>query len=594
MRYAQAESIRITYESYRLTTGLADVTINIYGPAGTLLVTAGSMTELAQGIYYYDYTIPATNGTYVFYCDSASKSRILIDKFFVDTSVGGGASVSEIWNAKLNDYKNPSSMGKMQKHGGGLYNTIAKKIWSEKDKEILNNSLKNLNDVQKEIKNDMNVINKETNKKIRDGLSETQSYVALVDERIKKVGELNNNDTKRVVGLINENVEFSKVLDTKLEDKLTEVKTELVNINEVNSTLADKKEILNLEDKMNKFDEKISVLENRVSDFTLKSESKLLGEFKEVLNDIKKERNTRFQNTIEELNKKESEMGDKMRLELDFLNRLKEEKIKLGKQIIGLPFASYPNMAACIKDQMKKGYNKTQAGAVCATIHKKATGKYPSQMNTTYNPKDLSNEKLVDDWRIINYWYDMKKELRPSLELVGLMVFEEINKRVTEKKLNFEFKPLKNKELLDKLQATSTESPNVGKFGGRVFIKPKKRKKYKMEELWDFAGDSKLVLEKTFGGEDVEINEDGNILLAERDGKKYYVYDILQLDNKDVSKEPWYNRIQYLRKLTFAPDEKETVNLIITNEEKLEKGIKIMGDCRIRKYDGTSDDVVIL
>jgi hypothetical protein len=44
-----------------------------------------------------------------------------------------------------------------------------------------------------------------------------------------------------------------------------------------------------------------------------------------------------------------------------------------------MPFANYDTFDACVTDQISKGYTKDQAGGVCATIHKKATGKYPTE-----------------------------------------------------------------------------------------------------------------------------------------------------------------------------------------------------------------------
>ena len=101
MNYEVGNSIRIVYESERLTTGLADVSINVFDSNGNEVVTGSTMTELGSGIYYFDY-IPLRLGTHIYKADSTSQPRAAIDKLIIqdtasivsDNSKGGGGDVS--------------------------------------------------------------------------------------------------------------------------------------------------------------------------------------------------------------------------------------------------------------------------------------------------------------------------------------------------------------------------------------------------------------------------------------------------------------------------------------------------------------------
>lgn len=55
----------------------ATVTIDIYNPSGTKIVTAGSMTYISgsSGIYRYPYTIPSTSGSYLYVVTADSNSQ---------------------------------------------------------------------------------------------------------------------------------------------------------------------------------------------------------------------------------------------------------------------------------------------------------------------------------------------------------------------------------------------------------------------------------------------------------------------------------------------------------------------------------------
>ena len=76
---------RIIYTSKRRTTGLTDVTITIRDAGNTAVVSSATMTELASGDYYYDYT-PTSAGWHVWYADSTSQSAPLSDSFLSDYS----------------------------------------------------------------------------------------------------------------------------------------------------------------------------------------------------------------------------------------------------------------------------------------------------------------------------------------------------------------------------------------------------------------------------------------------------------------------------------------------------------------------------
>lgn len=48
-----------------------------------------------------------------------------------------------------------------------------------------------------------------------------------------------------------------------------------------------------------------------------------------------------------------------------------------------MPFGKYKNFAACVTDQKKKGFSDERARKICATIHHKITGKWPTEMTNT-------------------------------------------------------------------------------------------------------------------------------------------------------------------------------------------------------------------
>lgn len=76
---------RIVYVSYRRTTGLTDCKLTVYNGVGSAVVSAATMTELANGVYYYDYA-PPSSGTFIWYADSTSTTSPQSGSFLSDYS----------------------------------------------------------------------------------------------------------------------------------------------------------------------------------------------------------------------------------------------------------------------------------------------------------------------------------------------------------------------------------------------------------------------------------------------------------------------------------------------------------------------------
>ncbi len=45
-----------------------------------------------------------------------------------------------------------------------------------------------------------------------------------------------------------------------------------------------------------------------------------------------------------------------------------------------MPFGKYKDFAECVTNQKKKGFSDERARKICATIHKKITGKWPTEL----------------------------------------------------------------------------------------------------------------------------------------------------------------------------------------------------------------------
>jgi hypothetical protein len=92
---------RLTYISWRRTTGITDVKVTVYNASNSVVVNAGTMTELANGIYYYDYT-PTSSGTFIWYADSATYPAPLSGSFVSDytTTTTATTSTGDIANTQ--------------------------------------------------------------------------------------------------------------------------------------------------------------------------------------------------------------------------------------------------------------------------------------------------------------------------------------------------------------------------------------------------------------------------------------------------------------------------------------------------------------
>ncbi|MCK4783689.1 MAG: hypothetical protein KAV87_08070 [Desulfobacteraceae bacterium] len=111
MRWEVNETVRVVYEAKRLTTGLADVKCTIWDPTPTKDVDAETMTELGNGIYYYDY-VPSAEGNYLYFCDSDSQPRRYTGIFYAGTAIGGAASIADaVWNEAAADHTASGSFG---------------------------------------------------------------------------------------------------------------------------------------------------------------------------------------------------------------------------------------------------------------------------------------------------------------------------------------------------------------------------------------------------------------------------------------------------------------------------------------------------
>ena len=91
----------IIYEAKRNTTGLTDVKITIWDDTGAKKVDATTMTELASGIYYYNYTIPDSTKNYIHHIDSATQTKPVVGTWEgttthdISSSVASGLKLSE-------------------------------------------------------------------------------------------------------------------------------------------------------------------------------------------------------------------------------------------------------------------------------------------------------------------------------------------------------------------------------------------------------------------------------------------------------------------------------------------------------------------
>ncbi len=183
-RYFTGEAARIIYRAKRLTAGLTDVKIDIWGPTNTKLVNGSMLTELAEGIYYYDYT-PAESGNFVFriWCDS--------NPYDVEGSFAAVGIASPYY----------------QKGGGGV---IVQSPKQGSDEEVLS-ALRNIESV-------ISRLVKESKGK-QELMPDTKNFTAiaqLLSPVVETVNQLKLNEKKYSVDLFDEQQRNEKI-DATLE-----------------------------------------------------------------------------------------------------------------------------------------------------------------------------------------------------------------------------------------------------------------------------------------------------------------------------------------------------------------------------------------
>ena len=100
MRYLDSETVRILYRAKRNITGLSDVKIDIWDNSGTKVVNADTLTELSNGLYYYDYTLSSI-GNFLYNITCSSQPHYVEGTFqsvgrnslWVKKSGGGGGLI---------------------------------------------------------------------------------------------------------------------------------------------------------------------------------------------------------------------------------------------------------------------------------------------------------------------------------------------------------------------------------------------------------------------------------------------------------------------------------------------------------------------
>ena len=152
MRYLDSETVRILYRAKRNTTGLTDVKIDIWDNSGTKVVNAQTLTELSDGLYYYDYTLSST-GNFLYNITCASQPHDVEGTF---QSVGRNS----LW---------------VKKSGGG---GIIPDLKIKEFKEIL--------DILKKIEESLNLLKKTSN-----SFSKNEDKVILesLDEKLVKINK---------------------------------------------------------------------------------------------------------------------------------------------------------------------------------------------------------------------------------------------------------------------------------------------------------------------------------------------------------------------------------------------------------------------
>jgi len=120
---------RIIYTARGSKTGLTDVKIHIWDPTPTKVVDGDTMTELGEGLYYYDYKVTKT-GIYQYKIDSASNKLV---------RTGSIEVINNPWEEELSDYKTHGTFGYKLQH---ISSSFARQprftgVFNKEDKEKL-------------------------------------------------------------------------------------------------------------------------------------------------------------------------------------------------------------------------------------------------------------------------------------------------------------------------------------------------------------------------------------------------------------------------------------------------------------------------
>ena len=144
MRYLDSETVRILYRAKRNTLGLTDVKIDIWDNSGTKVVNSKSLTELSNGLYYYDYTLSSI-GNFLYNISCASQPHdtggtfqsVGRNSLWVKKSGGGGAIIPDL---KIKEFeKIQEILEKIKESFVSLQKTTSKSFSKyEEDKSVLN------------------------------------------------------------------------------------------------------------------------------------------------------------------------------------------------------------------------------------------------------------------------------------------------------------------------------------------------------------------------------------------------------------------------------------------------------------------------
>jgi len=128
---------RIIYWAYRSTTGITDITVDIYNPSGTKEIDGAALTELAGGSYYYDYDTSSSDiGSFAWTANSATAEYNL-------KRVGSFEVINNPWNEALSEYKTHGTMGYKLQHMMASFSRQPRfqGVWNTDDKAELLSTL---------------------------------------------------------------------------------------------------------------------------------------------------------------------------------------------------------------------------------------------------------------------------------------------------------------------------------------------------------------------------------------------------------------------------------------------------------------------